>query len=82
MTNFTNRFRNFVKDQGGMEALQTVCIVAIAATILIAAAGVGTKGTTFMNDNFKKLKTAAEVKDAKTDTTENPTPTPGNEDEK
>lgn len=52
-----NRVRNFAKDQGGMEALQTVCIVAIAATILIAAATFGGKGTKMMQDNFTKMDT-------------------------
>jgi hypothetical protein len=56
-----NRIRKFSKDQGGMEALQTVCIIAIAATILIAAAAIGGKGTTMMEDNFNKLKESATV---------------------
>lgn len=59
-----NRIRNFAKDQGGMEALQTVCIVAIAATILIAAASAGSKGTKMMNENFEKLEAAATAPDS------------------
>jgi hypothetical protein len=62
--NLINRVRNFTKDQGGMEALQTVCIVAIAATILIAAATVGSKSTKMMNDNFGKLQQAASADDS------------------
>ena len=39
-----------------MEALQTVCIVAIAATIMIAAAKTGSEGKTWMETNWKEMK--------------------------
>lgn len=72
--NLLNRVRNFTKDQGGMEALQTVCIVAIAATILIAAATVGSKSTKMMNDNFGKLQEAATADDSGDGGTTDPAP--------
>ena len=71
-----NRTRNFSKDQGGMEALQTVCIVAIAATILIVAAATGGKGTKMMEDNFKKLEGLATASAPSETGTAAPTSTP------
>ena len=54
--NFFARCEQFVKDQGGMEALQTVCIVAIAATVMIGAAKMGSEGKNWMNTNWKSMK--------------------------
>ena len=58
--NLTKRLKRFGKDQGGMEALQTVCIVAIAATVMIAAAKMGTEGTAWMNKNWESMKTESD----------------------
>lgn len=59
--NFIKRMKQFCKDQGGMEALQTVCIVAIAATIMIGAAKMGTEGTEWMDKNWKAMKTESDA---------------------
>jgi hypothetical protein len=50
------RWWQFCKDQGGMEALQTVCIVAIAATMMIAAAKTGSEAKTWMETNWEEMK--------------------------
>jgi hypothetical protein len=58
--NMTIRMKQFCKDQGGMEALQTVCIVAIAATVMIGAAKMGTEGTAWMNKNWTEMKNTSD----------------------
>jgi hypothetical protein len=52
INNLLNRLRNFVKDQGGMEALQTVCIIAIAALVMVSAAKIATMGREMADTNY------------------------------
>ena len=47
-TKLTNMFRKFHSDEEGLEALQVVMIIAIAAMILLAAAVVGKNGVDWM----------------------------------
>jgi Flp pilus assembly pilin Flp len=47
-TKLTNLFRKFHNDEEGLESLQVVMIIAIAAMILIAAATVGKSGVDWM----------------------------------
>jgi porphobilinogen deaminase len=51
-----NRCKQFWADQGGMEALQTVCIVAIAATVMVGAAKIAQEGTKMSTDNWAQMK--------------------------
>ena len=50
-----SKFRKFHCDEEGLEALQVVMIIAIAAMVLIACAAVGTKAKDFMGTNSGKL---------------------------
>lgn len=47
-TNLTNLVRKFHNDEAGLESLQVVMIIAIAAMIMIAAATVGKSGVDWM----------------------------------
>jgi len=51
-TKLTNMFRTFHSDEEGLEALQVVMIIAIAAVILVAA---GTVGQSVVDFTKKKL---------------------------
>jgi Flp pilus assembly pilin Flp len=51
-TKLSNVFRKFHSDEEGLEALQVVMIIAIAAVILVAA---GTVGQTVVDFTKKKL---------------------------
>jgi Flp pilus assembly pilin Flp len=51
----TNLIRKFHSDEEGLEALQVVMIIAIAAMIMIAAATVGKSGVDWMKDQAGKL---------------------------
>jgi len=51
-TKLTNVFRKFHSDEEGLEALQVVMIIAIAAVILVAA---GTVGQSVVDFTKKKL---------------------------
>jgi hypothetical protein len=55
-----NRLKQICQDQGGMEALQTVCICAIAATVMIGAAKMGTEGKKWMNKNWEAMQTESD----------------------
>jgi hypothetical protein len=50
-----NSFRKFHSDEEGLEALQVVMIVAIAAMVLIAAAAIGKAANKFMGTNASNL---------------------------
>lgn len=52
---FIKRIRNFVKDQGGMEALQAVSLVAISAIVMIAVATGGNAASEWMKDTWNDL---------------------------
>ena len=52
---FMKRVRNFVKDQGGMEALQAVSLVAISAIVMIAVATGGNAASNWMKDTWNDL---------------------------
>ena len=54
-TNLTNLVRKFHRDEEGLESLQVVMIIAIAAMIMIAAATVGQSGVKWMKDQSGKL---------------------------
>ena len=60
-TKITSMFSKFHSDEEGLEALQVVMIIAIAAVILVAAGTVGQKVVTFTNTKLDALN-AAEVK--------------------
>ena len=49
------RLRKFAAEQGGMEALQTVLIVAIAALLLFAAAQAASDGKDKMESGFDQV---------------------------
>jgi hypothetical protein len=52
----TKRFRNLHNEQRGLEALQVVMIIAIAAMVMIACATVGQKAVTWMNGQWGTLQ--------------------------
>jgi hypothetical protein len=54
-TNLTNLVRKFHSDEEGLEALQVVMIIAIAAMIMIAAATVGKSGVDWMKTQADSL---------------------------
>jgi hypothetical protein len=53
-----NLFRKFHSDEEGMEALQIVIIIAIAALIMIAASTVGKEAVEWMGNKWNDLKKA------------------------
>jgi Flp pilus assembly pilin Flp len=53
---FTNRFRKFNDDEHGLEALQVVMIIAIAAMVMVACATLGSKATSWMNGQWSTLE--------------------------
>ena len=55
-TNLTKSIRKFHNDEEGLEALQVVMIIAIAAVILVAAGTVGQSVVEFTKDKLNKLK--------------------------
>ena len=56
ITKFTTSLRKFHSDEEGLEALQVVMIIAIAAVILVAAGTVGQSVVEFTKDKLNKLK--------------------------
>jgi Flp pilus assembly pilin Flp len=52
----TNLVRNFHRDEEGLEALQVVMIIAIAAVILVAAGTVGQSVVDFTKEKLNALK--------------------------
>jgi hypothetical protein len=54
-TNLTNLFAKFHNDEAGLESLQVVMIIAIAAMIMVAAATIGNSGVKWMKDQAGKL---------------------------
>jgi Flp pilus assembly pilin Flp len=56
MTKFTKMISKFHKDEEGLEALQVVMIIAIAAMVMIACATIGKAAVKWMSDNWGKLK--------------------------
>jgi hypothetical protein len=54
-TKLTNLVRNFHNDEEGLESLQVVMIIAIAAMIMIAAATVGKSGVDWMTGQTDNL---------------------------
>ena len=57
-TKITSMFSKFHNDEEGLEALQVVMIIAIAAVILVAAGTVGQKVVTFTNTKLDALNNA------------------------
>jgi Flp pilus assembly pilin Flp len=55
ITNLNNLVRTFHNDEEGLESLQVVMIIAIAAMIMIAAATVGKSGVDWMKAQAEKL---------------------------
>ncbi len=55
-TTFKNLFRTFHNDEEGLEALQVVMIIAIAAVILVAAGTVGQSVVDFTKEKLNALK--------------------------
>jgi Flp pilus assembly pilin Flp len=60
-TNLTNLLRKFHNDEEGLEALQVVMIIAVAAMVMIVAATVGGEATTWMKEKWGRFK-AEEIK--------------------
>ena len=54
-TKLTSLVRTFHNDEEGLESLQVVMIIAIAAMIMIAAATVGKSGVDWMTTQSDKL---------------------------
>ncbi len=50
-----NTFRKFHSDEEGLESLQVVMIIAIAAMIMVAAATIGKDGVEWMETQAEKL---------------------------
>jgi len=59
-TNLTNLCRKFDRDEEGLESLQVVMIIAIAAMILIAVSTVGKATVGWMKGNLITLWDTAE----------------------
>ena len=55
-TKLTNLIRKFHRDEEGLEALQVVMIIAIAAMVMIACATLGQKAVTWMNGQWSTLQ--------------------------
>ena len=55
-TKITNLIRKFHRDEEGLEALQVVMIIAIAAMVMIACATLGQKAVTWMNQQWTSLQ--------------------------
>jgi Flp pilus assembly pilin Flp len=55
ITNLNSLVRKFHNDEEGLESLQVVMIIAIAAMIMIAAATVGKQGVDWMTAQSGKL---------------------------
>jgi Flp pilus assembly pilin Flp len=51
-----NTIRKFHRDEEGLEALQVVMIIAIAAMVMIACATLGQKAVTWMNGQWSTLQ--------------------------
>jgi Flp pilus assembly pilin Flp len=56
ITKFTSSIRKFHNDEEGLEALQVVMIIAIAAMVMIACATVGKAAVTWMTEKWTSLK--------------------------
>jgi Flp pilus assembly pilin Flp len=56
ITKITKSIRKFHNDEEGLEALQVVMIIAIAAMVMIACATVGKAAVAWMGDKWKTLK--------------------------
>ena len=55
-TKLINSLRKFHSDEEGLEALQVVMIIAIAAMVMIAASTVGKAAVTWMKGKWSSLK--------------------------
>ena len=57
-TKLTNSVRKFHRDEEGLEALQVVMIIAIAAIVMIACATLGKKAVTWMKKQWTDMEKA------------------------
>ncbi|MFO0791955.1 MAG: hypothetical protein U0805_21040 [Pirellulales bacterium] len=55
-TKLVSSLRKFHRDEEGLEALQVVMIIAIAAMVMIACSTIGKAAVTWMKTNWNKLK--------------------------
>jgi Flp pilus assembly pilin Flp len=55
-TKLINTIRKFHRDEEGLEALQVVMIIAIAAMVMVACATLGQKAVTWMNQQWTSLQ--------------------------
>jgi Flp pilus assembly pilin Flp len=55
-TKLINTIRKFNRNEEGLEALQVVMIIAIAAMVMVACAAVGQKAVTWMNQQWTSLQ--------------------------
>ena len=55
-TNLINTIRKFHRDEEGLEALQVVMIISIAAMVMVACAAVGQDAVAWMNEKWMSLQ--------------------------
>jgi Flp pilus assembly pilin Flp len=55
-TKLNAMIRKFHQDEQGLEALQVVMIIAIAAMVMVACATLGKEGVTWMKEKWEALK--------------------------
>ncbi len=55
-TKLVNAIRKFHRNEEGLEALQVVMIIAIAAMVMVACATLGQKAVTWMNQHWTSLQ--------------------------
>jgi Flp pilus assembly pilin Flp len=61
ITKFTNSLRKFHQDEEGLEALQVVMIIAIAAIVMIACATLGKTAVGWMQKQWKAMQKGGEA---------------------
>ena len=61
ITKFTNSLRKFHRDEEGLEALQVVMIIAIAAIVMIACATLGKTAVTWMKKQWSAMQKGGEA---------------------
>ena len=61
ITKFTRSIRKFHSDEEGLEALQVVMIIAIAAIVMIACATLGKKAVTWMKTQWTAMEKAGKA---------------------
>ena len=60
-TKLTSSIRKFHRDEEGLEALQVVMIIAIAAMVMIACATLGKAAVTWMKKQWQAMQKGGEA---------------------